>query len=263
MKSPARAFRWMMAVTAFASSGTVFAGVHAKTIDYKDGKDTFEGILVYPDHPAGKLPGILMIHNWMGVTEETKHQAERMAELGYVVFAADIYGKGQRPKTAQDAGTLATSFKADRALFRKRLQLGLATLRAQDSVKTNDVIAVGYCFGGTGVIELARSGADVKGVVGFHAGLDSPKPEDGKNIKGRVLVLQGGDDPFVKPEDLAAFENELRTNHVDWELVKYGGAVHSYTEKAAGNDNSKGAAYNASADARSFAEFKRFAKEVL
>lgn len=240
-----------------------FAAVKTKTVEYKKGKETFEGVLVYPDNAKGKLPGVLMIHNWMGVSEETKKQATRMAELGYAVFAADIYGKGVRPKNAEEAGKLAGTYRNDRNLFRERLQIGLDTLRAQSGVDGNRVVAVGYCFGGTGVIELARSGANIKGVVSFHGGLDSPNPADGKNIKARVLALHGADDPYVKAEDLAAFEQEMRDSNVDWQLYKYGNAVHSFTEVSAGNDNSKGAAYNAAADARSFEAFKDFAKETL
>lgn len=244
-----------------ANSALGLAAVKTKTVEYKKGKDTFEGVLVYPDNVKGKVPGILMIHNWMGVSDETKKQATRMAELGYAVFAADIYGKGVRPKNVEEAGKLAGTYRGDRPLFRERLQLGLEILRGQKEVDSSKLLAVGYCFGGTGVIELARAGADVKGVVSFHGGLDSPTPADGKNIKAKVLALHGADDPYVKAEDLAAFEQEMRESKVDWQLYKYGNAVHSFTEMSAGNDNSKGAAYNAAADARSFEAFKDFAKE--
>jgi dienelactone hydrolase len=246
-----------------ANSALGLAAVKTKTVEYKKGKNTFEGVLVYPDNVKGKVPGILMIHNWMGVSDETKKQATRMAELGYAVFAADIYGKGVRPKNADEAGKLAGTYRGDRPLFRERLQLGLEILRGQKEVDSGKLLAVGYCFGGTGVIELARAGADVKGVVSFHGGLDSPTPADGKNIKAKVLALHGADDPYVKAEDLAAFEQEMRDSKVDWQLYKYGNAVHSFTEMSAGNDNSQGAAYNAAADARSFEAFKDFAKESL
>ncbi len=259
-----RISQWIVSAVVLANSTLGWAAVKTKTVEYKKGKDTFEGVLVYPDNAKGKVPGILMIHNWMGVSEETQKQAKRMAELGYAVFAADIYGKGVRPKNAEEAGKLAGTYRSgDRKLFRERLQLGLETLREQKEVDASKVLAVGYCFGGTGVIELARAGADVKGVVSFHGGLDSPTPADGKNIKTRVLALHGADDPYVKAEDLAAFEKEMRDNKVDWQLYKFGNAVHSFTELAAGNDNSKGAAYNAAADARSFETFKDFAKESL
>lgn len=251
-----------LSVSSFSAPS--LAAVKSKVLTYKKGSDTFEGLLVQPEGgQKTKGPAILMIHNWLGVTDETKTQATRMANLGYTVFAADIYGKGVRPKGPEEAGPESTKYKNNRALFRERLLLGLETLKAQEGVDASKIVAVGYCFGGTGVIELARAGADVRGVVSFHGGLDSPSPDDGKNIKARVLALHGADDPYVKAEDLAAFENEMRTHKIDWRLVKYGNTVHSFTEKAAGNDNSKGAAYNALADARSFEEFKDFMKETI
>jgi dienelactone hydrolase len=146
----------------------------------------------------------------------------------------------------------AGKYKADRKLFRERLVRGLEVLRQQKEVDPSAIIAVGYCFGGTGVIELARAGADVRAVVSFHGGLDSPNPADGKNIKARVLALHGADDPYVKPADVAAFQNEMRANNIDWEMNIYGGAVHGFTDVSVGNDPKAGAAYNPKADRRSF-----------
>jgi dienelactone hydrolase len=136
-------------------------------------------------------------------------------------------------------------------------------LAKQKDVDQKRLAAVGYCFGGTTAIELGRAGAKVKSIVSFHGGLDSPKPADGKNIKAHVLVLHGADDPFNKAEDVTAFQNEMRSNKVDWQMVEYGGAVHSFTEKAAGDDNSKGAAYNEAADLRSWRAMKDFFTETL
>ncbi len=228
------------------------AAVTIKVVEYKSGDQTFEGVLVSPANLKKEAPLILMVHNWMGVSDETKAQAARFAELGYQVFAADIFGKGVRPKDSKEAGALAGKYKGDRALFRKNLNLGLQTALQQPQVDKSKVAVAGYCFGGTGALELARSGADVKAVISFHGGLDSLSPADGKNIKGKVLALHGADDPFVPAKDLAAFEAEMKSNKVSYQLVSYPKAVHSFTEKAAGNDNSKGAAYNEAADKKSF-----------
>jgi dienelactone hydrolase len=242
---------------------SVQAKIVTKVIDYQQGGTTLEGYLAYDDAIAGKRPGVLIVHQWLGLTDYEKHRAEQLASLGYVAFCADIYGKGVRPANTAAAGVEATKYKSDRALLRLRVNAGLAELKKNELVDNSRVAAIGYCFGGTTVIELARSGAELNGIVSFHGGLDSPVPADGKNIKCKVLVCHGADDPFEKPADLAAFESEMRQANVDWELIKYGGAVHSFTQPMAGNDNSKGAAYNERADKRSWQDMKQFFAEIF
>ena len=249
----------------FAAAGTLtsHAAMHTETVDYKQGDATLEGYVAYDDAIQGKRPGILVVHQWMGLTDYEKKRAEMLAQLGYVAFCADIYGKGIRPKNTREAGTQAGKYKGDRQLLRARVNAGLEALRQQSLVDQKHVAAIGYCFGGTTVLELARSGADIAGVVSFHGGLDSPNPADGKNIRCKVLVCHGADDPFSPPEDVAAFENELRSGGVDWQLVLYGGAVHSFTQPGAGHDNSKGAAYNEKADKRSWEAMTQFFNEMF
>lgn len=247
-----------LALATFSAS----AAIKTQTVEYKQGDATLEGFLAYDDSASGSRPGVLIVHQWKGISAHEKETAEKLAKMGYVVFAADIYGKGirpQPPESAQEAG----KYKSNRALFRERLNAGLDQLKKQKGVDQKKLAAIGYCFGGTGVIELARSGADVAGVVSFHGGLDSPKPEDGKNIKARVLALHGADDPFVPAKDLEAFQKEMRDAKVDWQLISYGNAVHSFTHKDAGSDNSKGAAYNANADRRSWEDMKDFFAEIF
>jgi dienelactone hydrolase len=247
------------------SSSNAHATLVKKMVDYKDGSTKLQGYLVYDDAATSKgaKPGVLVIHNWMGLTDEAKSKADAIAELGYVAFAADIYGAGVHPKDANEAGQLAGSYKNDRAKLRKRAMAGLKTLEKQKGVDGKRLAAIGYCFGGTTAIELGRAGAGVKSLVSFHGGLDSPKPVDGKNIKAHVLILHGADDPFNKPEDVKAFQDEMRTNKIDWQMIEYGGAVHSFTEKSAGSDNSKGAAYNEAADRRSWQAMQDFFRETL
>ena len=254
----------LMALLTLGSVLTARAQLHTENIEYKDGNTVLEGYLAYDDSSAkGKRPAVLIVHQWMGLTAYEKGRAEMLAKMGYVVFAADIYGKGIHPKDTAEAGAQAGKYKADRALLRQRVNAGLAVLEKNERTDAGRVAAIGYCFGGTTVLELARSGADIAGVVTFHGGLDSPKPEDGKNIKCKVLVLHGADDPFNPPQSVAAFEDEMRQAKVDWQMVKYGGAVHSFTEKDAGTDNSKGAAYNEKADRRSWADMQQFFGEIF
>jgi dienelactone hydrolase len=242
---------------------TATAQIHTELIEYKHGDAVLEGYLAYDTGIKGKRPGVLIVHQWKGLTDYEKKRAEMLAKLGYNVFALDIYGKGIRPQSSQEAGAQAGKYKSNRDLLRARAQAGLAVLQKHELTDPKRVAAIGYCFGGTTVIELARSGADVAGVVSFHGGLDSPHPEDGRNIKCKILALHGADDPNVPPKDLAAFEDEMRQAKVDWQLVKYGGAVHSFTDWNAGDNPQQGAAYNEKADRRSWEAMKQFFAEIF
>jgi dienelactone hydrolase len=236
--------------------------IRTQTIEYQHEGKVLEGFLAYDDVLQGKRLAVLIVHQWMGLTDYEKKRAEMLAQLGFNVFAVDVYGKDSRPKDSKEAGALAGKFKNNRELFRERIRAGLVVLQKHELTDPKRVAAIGYCFGGTGVIELARSGADVTGVVSFHGGLDSLNPSDGKNIKCKVLALHGADDPHVSAQDLSAFESEMRDAKVDWELIKYGGAVHAFTDWNAGNDPSKGAAYNERADKRSWEAMKQFFGEL-
>ncbi len=244
------------------STSLLQAEIKETVVEYKSGDTVCEGLHVVDTAKTGKLPAVLIIHQWTGLSDNEKMRAHMLAELGYNVFAADIYGKGIRPQPPA-AGKEAGKYKADRKLYRERMLSALEVLDKDPQTDLSKVAAIGYCFGGTGVIELARSGALIKGVVSFHGGLDSPTPADGKNIKGKVLALHGADDPFVKAPDIAAFEQEMKDAKVDYKLVSYPGAVHSFTQKAAGNDNSKGAAYNEAADKASWEEMKAFFARIF
>lgn len=239
------------------------AAVRSEPMEYKQGDAALEGYLAYDDTLKAKSPGILIVHEWWGLNDYIKGRADQLARLGYIVFAADIYGKGKRATNATEAGQLARIYWSDRKLLRARANAGLDVLRNHRLTDTGRVAAIGYCFGGTTVLELARSGADISGIVSFHGGLDTPDPNDAKNIKAKVLVLTGADDPNVPPNQVLTFADEMRKGGVDWQLVMYGGAVHSFTNPAAGNDPSKGAAYNEKADRRSWQAMKDFFAEIL
>lgn len=253
----------LISLALWLAANAAEAKVKTMPVEYKEGTTVLEGYLAYDDAAKGKLPGVLVVHAWMGIDANAKQRAELLAGMGYVAFVADIYGKGVRPKDRDEAAKQAGTYKKDRALMRKRVNAGLAALLARKEVDASKTAAIGYCFGGTTVLELARSGAKVNGVVSFHGGLDSPAPADGKNIKAKVLVLHGGSDKGISEADKLAFEKELTDAKVDWQLVEYGGAVHCFTHKDAGNDPSKGCAYDAHADTRSWAAMKSFFDELF
>ena len=252
----------LLSTALLAGAVSAPAAIQSKDVAYQQGGVALQGVLVWDDAASGRRPGVLVVHQWLGITDYEKHRAALLAQLGYVAFCADIYGQNERPKNVTEAGAEAGKFKADRALLRARAAAGLEQLKQSELVDPNRVAAIGYCFGGTTVLELARSGAAIQGIVSFHGGLDSPTPADGRNIKCPVLVCHGADDPFEKPEDLAAFENEMREAHVDWRLIKYGGAVNSFTQPDPGFVN-PGARYNEKADKRSWEDLKLFFAEIF
>lgn len=241
----------------------VRADVITKVIDYDHDGITFSGTLVYDDKVQEKRPGILVVHDWMGHGPFAIEKAKELAAMGYVAFAVDMYGKGIYCKDAQEASGRAGKLKADRPLLRGRIQAGLQVLKNQSQVDPSKTGAMGFCFGGTTSIELARSGADVNGVVSFHGGLETSLPAQAGTVKAKILALHGADDPFVPPAEVANFEKEMKSAKCNWELVAYGNAVHSFTNKAAGVDNSKGAAFNEQANQRSMTAMKNFFREVF
>ena len=241
------------------AAGQLEAGPYA----YKDGDVELEGYLAYNPIQKGKRPGILIVHEWWGVNEYTQHRAQRLARMGCVALVADMYGKGLRATTAEAAAKLAGPFRADRDLMRQRVGVALANLKANPRVDTNRIVAIGYCFGGTCVLELARSGADLAGVVSFHGGVDAPHPDATQKPRAAILVCHGAADPNVPAESVDAFRREMNRCGADWQLNMYGGAVHSFTNPDAGNDPSKGFAYQAAADRRSWEDMLQFFSRVL
>jgi dienelactone hydrolase len=242
---------------------TCGAGIRQEPIEYRQGDTVLAGVAVYDDSTDAKRPGILVVHQWKGLGDYELRRATMLAQLGYVAFCADIYGKGVRASNPEDAAKLAGKYKGDRALLRARVDAALNQMKRLSRVDSGKTAAIGYCFGGTTVLELARSGAPVLGVVSFHGGLGTATPEDARNIRSRVLALHGADDPFVPLPEVEGFMKEMRDANVDWQLTSFGGAVHSFTDAGAGSDNSKGAAYNAKADKRSWESMQSFFKELF
>lgn len=202
------------------------------------------------------------MHEWMGEGKYEEERAEMLAKLGYVAFAADIYGKGVRPTDPKDAGAMAGKFKGDLPLLRERATAGLDELRKQPNVDPAKLAAIGYCFGGTTVLELARSGAALRGVASFHGGLATSMPAEAGKLKAKIVAFHGAEDPFVKPEEVRAFEDEMRKANADWVFSTYAHAVHRFSNfHAVGKNAAPGAAYHAEADKRSWASLQDFFRE--
>lgn len=241
-----------------ALTGSSLAAVQTAIVEYTDGDTKLEGFVAYDDAKTGPLPGVLVIHDWTGLGDYVKKRATMLAELGYIAFAADVYGKGIRPTDPKDCAAEAGKYKGNLPLLRQRVTLGYDQLLKRPNLDAQKTAAIGYCFGGTSVLELARSGSPVKGVVSFHGNLATSLPAKEGEVKAKVLVCHGADDPYVKPPEQEAFKEEMLKAKVNYEFISYPNSVHSFTKPAAGNDNSKGQAYNEAADKKSWEDMKSF-----
>lgn len=233
-----------------------------KTIDYKDGTQLLSGVSLSPQKPLKNNPGILILPAWMGVDDHAKDSASRLAALGYYTFVADIYGVNKRPSNFKEAGQTAGYYKNNILEYQRRIQLALDQLVSQGA-NPDEIVVIGYCFGGTGAIEAARSNMKVKGIVSFHGGLGRDENRTTDFMNPKVLILHGADDPYVPETEVKSFQNEMRSAKADWQMIYYANSVHSFTDKNAGTDNSKGAAYNEKAEKRSWIAMLDFLKEVL
>ncbi|MCX5892943.1 MAG: dienelactone hydrolase family protein [Deltaproteobacteria bacterium] len=240
----------------------VQAKLVTETVTYQQDGTVCKGFLAYDDALKGKRPGVVVVPEWWGLNDFTRKKAEQLAGLGYVALAADMYGDGTVTKDPKEAARLA-ELRGNKPLLRARAQAALKTLAATPAVDPKRLAAIGFCFGGTTVLELAYSGADLKGVASFHGGLTSPQPEELKGIKAAILVLHGADDPRVKAEDIAAFQEAMRKGNLDWQMVYFGDAVHAYMNPDAGRDKAAGVAYNARAAKRSWQYMQDFFKEIF
>lgn len=240
------------------------AEIVSKTVEYEHEGTLLEGFHAYDSSVEGKRPGILMIHQWTGISDYEKMRAEMLAKLGYNVFAADIYGKGIRPQPPE-AGQYAGKYKTDRALYRARMMAGLKVLKEEPLTEPSQIAAVGYCFGGTGVLELARADAGISAVASFHGALaagEGMAAQKGK-VSPKVICFHGAIDPYVSPAEVDAFQKEMEEAGADWQFISFSGAVHAFSQKMAGDDPSKGAAYDEKADKRSWGYFKQFLDDAF
>ena len=237
--------------------------IKREAVEYRDGETALQGWLVYDDAVQGKRPGVVIHPEWWGLTEYPRHRAEMLAKLGYVAFAADMYGKDVTTDNPEKAAELSAPLRDDRELMRRRAMLAVEQIRKSERVNASRVAAIGYCFGGTCVLELARMGADLAGVVSFHGGLDTSKPAESRQVKAKVLVLTGAADPMVPTEQIVEFGGEMISAGADWQVNVYSGAKHAFTNPEADKYNLPPVGYDKQSDRRSWSAMRTFLNEVV
>ena len=240
------------------------AAIKTEAVTYKEGQAEAHSFIVYDDSVSGKRPGVLVVPEWWGLNDYPRMRAKMLAQLGYVAMAVDIYGDGKVTADPKQAGAWADALEAgDRAELRTRIAAALARLKSDPRVDPSKTAAIGYCFGGSTVLELARSGAEVNGVVSFHGHYDTADPAKPGEVKARILACHGADDPFTSAAQIQAFEDEMRKARGDWQFNVYGGAKHSFTNPDAGKYHVAALAYNKEADHRSWQAMKDFFREIF
>lgn len=231
-------------------------------IEYRDGDTILEGYCAYDDKAGNKKPAVLVAHDWSGCNDFARRKAEKLAELGYVGFAVDMYGKGKIGTTKEEKSDLMQPLMQDRSMLQRRMLAAFDAMKQIEAVDTSKTAAIGFCFGGLCALDLARSGADISGVVSFHGLLGAAEDIRTSAINAKILVLHGYTDPMVTPDHLVAFGEEMTRANADWQVVIYGNTMHAFTNPEA-NDPEFGTVYNKKSDARSWIEMKNFFKEVF
>jgi dienelactone hydrolase len=239
------------------------AAVTTETVEYQDGETGLKGYLFYDDAVEGKRPGIIVVHEWWGLNDYAKKRAEMLAELGYVALAVDMYGDAKVTRHAEEAGGWMKQITANVDAWQRRALLAVDILKAQPQVDPTNLAAIGYCFGGATVMQMAYSGADLDGVVSFHGSLPPATKEQQSHIVASVLVAHGAMDTFVPTERVTAFQSALEAAGADWQMVTYGGARHGFTNPAADDYGMDALQYDPRADARSWTLMQAFFKEIF
>lgn len=236
--------------------------LQTKKIEYRDGDVILEGYCAFDNRTSGKKPAVLVAHDWSGRNDFACQKAEKLAEMGYVGFALDMYGQGKTGKTTEEKMALMQPLISDRAALRKRILAAFETVDKLEFVNNAKIGAIGFCFGGLCALDLARSGAEVKGVVSFHGLLSAPENLPNKSIRAKILALHGHDDPMVQPDQVAAFQKEMTAASVDWQIHIYGNTKHAFTNPMA-NDQELGLIYNKLAEKRSWISMTNFFTEIF
>ena len=257
---------FLTALTLGLGFGVAHAKVVGKEVSYKQGSVTLKGYVAYDDAIKGKRPGVLVVHEWWGHNAYARKRADMLAGMGYTALAVDMYGNGKQAQHPDDAKKFMTEVTSNMDILKARFEAGMKTLKAQKTVDTKNIAAIGYCFGGGTVLGMARAGENLKGVVSFHGMLGTQTPAELGKIKARIAVFTGADDPFVPASQVEAFKQEMDQAGVDYKLVSYPGAKHSFTNPDADDYGKKfnmPLAYDANADKDSWAQTGVFLKEIF
>jgi dienelactone hydrolase len=239
------------------------ADVVTEVIVYSHDGQALEGYLAYSDAVKGRRPGVLIVHEWWGLNDYVRKRAERLAAMGYVAFALDMYGRGRVTEHPKQAGEWATEISANVELWRARAEAGLEILKGQPQTDRTRIAAIGYCFGGSTVQQLAYSGAAVRGVVSFHGGPQIPPENAADAVPAKILLCHGAADPFVTPEFFQDYLTAMARSGLDYQVIVYGGAKHAFTNPDADSMNIPALSYNAVADRRSWKAMQVFFEEIL
>jgi dienelactone hydrolase len=262
-----RVSAWIISLLlAMAWAGTAAAALRTEVVEYRLGDETFSGYLAWDDAVEGKRPGVLVVHEWWGHNPYARRRAEMLAGLGYTAFALDMYGGGRLAEHPDEAKAFMSAVTSNMPAAEARFSKALEVLQRQDTVDPERVAAIGYCFGGGMVLHMARAGMDLDGVASFHGSLGTQSPAQPGRVKASVLVLNGAADPFVPPEQVQAFEQEMQAAGVDFTLVNYPGVKHSFTNPDAdrfGEQFDMPLAYDAAADADSWKQLQAFLKKIF
>lgn len=254
-------YRFGAACLALALTAPAAAAVKGEPVEYRANGTVLKGYLAYDDAIKDKRPGVLVVHEWWGHNEYARMRARMLAELGYTALAVDMYGDGKTADHPDTAGKFAGEVRKNLPVAKKRFEAALAQLRKHKTVDPKRVAAIGYCFGGAVVLEMARQGVDLKGVVSFHGALNTESPAQPGKVKAKILVLNGEDDPLVKPEAIEAFKKEMQAAKADYRFVNYPGAKHSFTNPGAtelGKKFNLPLEYHPEVDRQSWAEMQAF-----
>jgi len=255
-------FFTMIAIIGLLASPAA-AQVIERVVNYQHGGAALQGVLAYDDATTGRRPGVLVVHEWWGMNDYVKQRVRQLAELGFVAFALDMYGKGRVTEHPKQASEWMTETTKNVAFWQDRAKAGLAVLRSEERTDPERIAAIGYCFGGATVQQLAYTGVSLKGVVSFH-GTPIPPPADASTrVKAAILINHGAADPFAKPEQVQAYLAAMGASGLNWEMNFYGGARHGFTNPGAGDYGLAALAYNPTADERSWAAMRQFFDEIF